>query len=54
MATAHPHIVSMLSKYDLAKDGPFESLREILQEIVVSALADAGFLNTQYSMEEQH
>lgn len=43
MATTHPHIESMLSKYDLKKDDPFESLREILQEIVLSALADAGF-----------
>ena len=43
MATIHPHIKSMLSKYDLKKDDLYESLREILQEIVLSALADAGF-----------
>ncbi|WP_428023783.1 nucleotidyl transferase AbiEii/AbiGii toxin family protein [Arcobacter sp.] len=43
MATAHPHIEAMLKKYDLTKDDPFEALREILQEIVLAALSDAGF-----------
>jgi hypothetical protein len=33
----------MLNKYDLTKDDPFEALREILQEIVLYALSDAGF-----------
>lgn len=43
MASTHPHIESMLNKYDLTKDDPFEALREILQEIVLYALSDAGF-----------
>lgn len=43
MASTHPHIEAMLNKYDLTKDDPFEALREILQEIVLFALSDAGF-----------
>lgn len=43
MASIHPHIEAMLNKYDLTKDDPFEALREILQEIVLYALSDAGF-----------
>lgn len=43
MAKVHPHIESMLDRYDLTKDDPFEVLREILQEIVLYALYDAGF-----------
>lgn len=45
MADIHPHIVAMLQKYDLSKDDPYEALREILQEIVLYALSDAGFFN---------
>ena len=43
MANIHPHIEAMLNRYDLKKDDPFEVLREILQEIVLYALSDAGF-----------
>lgn len=43
MAKIHPHIEAMLNRYDLDKDNPFEVLREILQEIVLYALYDAGF-----------
>lgn len=43
MASIHPHIEAMLGRYDLKKDDPFEVLREILQEIVLYALYDAGF-----------
>jgi hypothetical protein len=45
MADVHPHIVAMLQKYDLSKDDPYEALREIVQEIVLYALNDAGFFN---------
>lgn len=45
MADTHPHIVAMLQKYDLLKDDTYEALREILQEIVLYALSDAGFFN---------
>ena len=45
MADIHPHITAMLQKYDLTKDDPYEALREILQEIVLYALSDAGFFN---------
>lgn len=43
MAKIHPHIEAMLNQHDLNKDNPFEALREILQEIVLYALYDAGF-----------
>lgn len=43
MAKIHPHIEAMLGRYDLKKDDPFEVLREVLQEIVLHALYDAGF-----------
>lgn len=45
MADVHPHIAAMLQKYDLSKDDPYEALREIVQEIVLYALSDAGFFN---------
>nr|WP_321266902.1 nucleotidyl transferase AbiEii/AbiGii toxin family protein [uncultured Sulfurimonas sp.] len=45
MANTHPHIAAMLQNYDLSKDDPYEALREILQEIVLYALSDAGFFN---------
>lgn len=45
MADTHPHITAMLQKYDLTKDDTYEVLREILQEIVLYALSDAGFFN---------
>lgn len=45
MAETHPHITAMLKKYNLSKDDPYEALREILQEIVLYALSDAGFFN---------
>jgi len=45
MTDTHPHIVAMLQNYDLSKDDPYEALREILQEIVLYALSDAGFFN---------
>lgn len=44
-ANTHPSIKQMLEKYNLNKDDPFESLREILQEIVLYGLADAGFFD---------
>lgn len=43
MVKIHPHIEAMLGRYDLKKDDSFEVLREILQEIVLYALYDAGF-----------
>ncbi|WP_198305872.1 nucleotidyl transferase AbiEii/AbiGii toxin family protein [Arcobacter vandammei] len=43
MANLHPHIEAMLNRYDLSKDEPFDALREILQEIVLYALYEAGF-----------
>lgn len=45
MADIHPHIAAMLQNYNLSKDDPYEALREILQEIVLYALSDAGFFN---------
>ncbi len=45
MANLHPHIEAMLNRYDLSKNEPFEALREILQEIVLYALYEAGFFN---------
>jgi predicted nucleotidyltransferase component of viral defense system len=45
MADTHPHIAAMLQKYDLTKDDPYEALREILQEIILYALSDAGFFD---------
>lgn len=45
MANTHPHIAAMLQRYDLNKDDSHEALREILQEIVLFALSQAGFFN---------
>ncbi len=45
MPDTHPHITAMLERYDLTKDDPYEALREILQEIVLYALSNAGFFN---------
>lgn len=45
MSDTHPHIMTMLEKYNLTKDDPYEALREILQEIVLYALSDSGFFN---------
>lgn len=45
MADVHPHIAAMLQKYDLSKGDAYEALREIVQEIVLYALSDAGFFN---------
>ena len=39
----HPHIRAMLERYDFTVDDPYEALREIMQEIVLYALYDAGF-----------
>lgn len=54
MANIHPHIEAMLNRYDLKKDDPFEVLREILQEIVLYALSDAGFFKYTVFMVERH
>ncbi len=43
MADAHPHITAMLARYAQSPSNPYEALREILQEIVLYALSDAGF-----------
>ena len=45
MANTHPHIVSMLERYDLTTTDPYEALREILQEIVLYALSNTDFFN---------
>lgn len=40
----HPALIKMLEKYDLSNpDASFDALREILQEIVLLGLYDAGF-----------
>ncbi|GLR64425.1 hypothetical protein [Marinospirillum insulare] len=40
----HPAITNMLNRYDLSTaDSSYDALREILQEIVLVALYDAGF-----------
>lgn len=41
--STHPHIRAILRRYDFAVDDPYEALREILQEIVLYGLYDAGF-----------
>ena len=42
----NPALVKMLEKYDLSsKDGSYDALREILQEIVLLGLYDSGFFN---------
>lgn len=41
----HPHIRAMLERYDFITDDPYEALREIMQEIVLYALYDAGFFD---------
>jgi len=44
MADTHPAIAKMLERYDLGtEEDAFEALREILQEIVLLGLHDAGF-----------
>ncbi|MFK5937287.1 MAG: nucleotidyl transferase AbiEii/AbiGii toxin family protein [Sulfurimonas sp.] len=45
MSNTHPHIVSMLERYDLTTTDPYEALREILQEIVLYALSTTNFFN---------
>ena len=45
MASTHPHIASMLERYDLTIIDPYEALREILQEIVLYALSNTDFFN---------
>ena len=40
----HPALMKMLEKYDLSNsNSSFDALREILQEIVLLGLYDAGF-----------
>jgi len=44
MVNTNPAIMKMLEKYDLStQEKAYEALREILQEIVLLGLADAGF-----------
>ena len=45
MADTHPHIVTMLEKYDLNTIDTYEALREILQEIVLYALSKTDFFD---------
>ncbi|MBL4729782.1 MAG: nucleotidyl transferase AbiEii/AbiGii toxin family protein [Sulfurimonas sp.] len=46
MANTNPAILKMLQRYDLSsEESAYEALREILQEIVLLGLADAGFFN---------
>jgi len=45
MSNTHPHIVSMLERYDLTVTNTYEALREILQEIVLYALSNTDFFN---------
>lgn len=45
MTTTHPHIVSMLEKYNLTSIHPVEALREILQEIILYALSKTDFFD---------
>lgn len=46
MANTHPAISKMLERYDLStEEKAYEALREILQEIVLLGLADAGFFD---------
>ncbi len=43
----HPALIKMLEKYDLSdSNASFDALREILQEIVLLGLYDAGFFKT--------
>ena len=41
----HPNIKEMIGRYNLAHDDAFEALREILQEVVLLGLAEAGFFD---------
>ncbi len=44
MSNTNPAILKMLERYDLScEESAYEALREILQEIVLLGLADAGF-----------
>ncbi len=43
MPNLHPNIQKMLERYDFTQDDAYEALREILQEIVLRGLYDAGF-----------
>lgn len=45
MPNLHPNIHKMLERYDFNKDDAYEALREILQEIVLRGLYDAGFFD---------
>jgi len=45
MTNTHPHIMSMLERYDLTTTDSYEALREILQEIVLYALSSTNFFN---------
>ena len=46
MANTNPAISKMLERYDLStEEKAYEALREILQEIVLLGLADAGFFD---------
>ncbi|MDQ7045230.1 MAG: nucleotidyl transferase AbiEii/AbiGii toxin family protein [Sulfurimonas sp.] len=46
MSNTNPAILKMLQKYDLSsQDSAYEALREILQEIVLLGLSDAGFFD---------
>lgn len=45
MTGTHPHIVTMLERYDLTSIDPIEALREILQEMVLYALSKTDFFD---------
>lgn len=50
----HPALIKMLQKYDLTNsNSSYDALREILQEIVLLGLYDAGFLNMLLFMVER-
>ena len=45
MSDTHPHIKTMLERYNTEDDNPYEALREIIQEIVLYALSNTDFFN---------
>lgn len=46
MSNTNPALLKMLERYDLStQESAYEALREILQEIVLLGLADAGFFD---------
>jgi len=45
MSNTHPHIKTMLERYNTKDDNPYEALREIIQEIILYALSNTDFFN---------